>query len=393
MTNIIYRLKIWFSLNDLLVLSGVFILFLLSFILFYLQVSTPFAGDLDSHLKFALELMKGQRTIPHPGFHYSILFLSKETGLTLEVTASLLLAAAISTSYFIVYFILKHRLGARYPVYFLVSVSLILAVASAIYAPFFNKNIYLGQGTPNIWHNPTWIMMQPFALLCFFLTERYLQLSHWDNWMIGMASAALVISAFFKPSFALVFIPALALYSLLVPAFKRFLNLNMVGIVMIVMPTLILMGFQYQIKYSPDKIQATSVIFAPFEVWGAKTPSIAFSTLLTLAFPLATVFLKPKSLIEQQGYLLAWLLVLVAFLQRLLLAESGGFKPHGNWAWGYFIAIKVIFIYSLLTLMNNDKPKEYRYFSIGLIPWAILVLHGISGIIYLYRLFSVKSFY
>lgn len=368
-----------------------FIVFLLSTFLFYLQ--TTVGSDLNTHLRYTMELIQGQRVIPHPGFHYLIILISNFICLRLEIAASLLLGISTSASYFLIYYILKHSFGERYPIYLLVGVLLFLTIVSAIYIPLFNKNIYLGQGTPNIWHSPTWVMMQPFALLCFFLTERCFRGSHRDDRMIVLASITLFVSAFFKPSFALAFIPALVFYFFLMPDHKQLWKSHLTVIALIALPTLVLMGFQYQIKYSPDKIQATSVIFAPFEVWGAKTPSITISALLTLAFPLSVALLYPKSLIEDQGYLLAWLLVLVAFLQRSLLAESGALKSHGNWAWGYFIALKIAFVYSLIILMNAGQAKRARARFLGLIPWAILILHGTSGLIYLHRLFSGKGFY
>ena len=45
----------------------------------------------------------------------------------------------------------------------------LLSLSGAIFIPWFNKTPYLGQGSPNPWHNPTTIMVRPIALLIFVL--------------------------------------------------------------------------------------------------------------------------------------------------------------------------------------------------------------------------------
>ena len=47
--------------------------------------------------------------------------------------------------------------------------TLILSLSAAIFVPWFNEKPYLGQGSPNPWHNPTTIMVRPIALLIFVL--------------------------------------------------------------------------------------------------------------------------------------------------------------------------------------------------------------------------------
>lgn len=44
-----------------------------------------------------------------------------------------------------------------------------LLLLGPMYLPWYNPNIYLGQGTPNVWHNPTTICVRPFALATFLL--------------------------------------------------------------------------------------------------------------------------------------------------------------------------------------------------------------------------------
>ena len=44
-----------------------------------------------------------------------------------------------------------------------------LMVLTAVYVPWLNPQVYLGQSSPTIWHNPTNMAVKPLALLGFLL--------------------------------------------------------------------------------------------------------------------------------------------------------------------------------------------------------------------------------
>jgi hypothetical protein len=374
------------------------LLFCLSFWLFSLYVTpiqgVPLSSDLPAHLTVARQFAADERALVHPGFHYTILFLARVTGLSLETAAPFALGLATSLSYLTVSVILTSYLSAHYPSLTLAGFAFILSTVSALYVPFFNTNVYLGQGTPNIWHNPTWIMMQPFALWSFFLTERCLHAPTWRQ-ALPLASGGafcLLGSVFMKPNFALAFIPALGLYTVLHRGRTQSWLLRLTLSSVIVGLALPLLWWQYASRYGADESHQASLLVAPFVVWGAKTPSITISALLTLAFPITVLLLRPYRFSQQPGFLLAWLLIGIAFLQRAFLAESGFKMEHGNWAWGYFIALKIVFIYSVIVLARKQKKEEANA-RIGVrLAWAVLALHLGSGLFYLGRLFSGLGF-
>ncbi len=47
-------------------------------------------------------------------------------------------------------------------------ISFALCFVTPIYIPWFNESLYLGQGSPVTWHNPTNLIVKPFALISFF---------------------------------------------------------------------------------------------------------------------------------------------------------------------------------------------------------------------------------
>ncbi|MEE1051580.1 MAG: hypothetical protein UIB39_05730, partial [Lachnospiraceae bacterium] len=85
---------------------------------------------------------------------------------------------------------------------------ILLGIAAAIYVPWFNKLPYLGQGSPNVWHNPTNNMVRPIGLLVFGLTAIELARLKEDRFRSSARAAIvipsallLVLSTLAKPSF------------------------------------------------------------------------------------------------------------------------------------------------------------------------------------------------
>ena len=42
-----------------------------------------------------------------------------------------------------------------------------LLILTALYMPWFNREVYLGQSSPTIWHNPTNMAVKPVSLIAF----------------------------------------------------------------------------------------------------------------------------------------------------------------------------------------------------------------------------------
>lgn len=369
------------------------VLSLLSAWLFHLQASTPlwgdFRSDLRQHLRIARQLWEGSIYIPHPGFHFTTLLIAHASGWTLESSSILVLTAAIAASYWITLKIFQHYLRPYCGETLLALLAFVLSMVSAIYAPFFNPNIYLGQGSPNVWHSPTWIAAEPFALLGFYLSERWLDVE--KRHLIagpGLTLAlVLAIGTIYKPSFAVVAIPAFGLVigSRVYRRKESCALLFQYGA--IITPTLVILLMQYVARYGqPATFGGRAIVWAPFQVWSQKTHSILFSAILALAFPLSVLITHPRQISALPGYRIAWIFTIVAFLQRALLAESGEWMMDGNWAWGYFFALKIIFIYSTVALITATPRADDRRLIGFWMPILILILHLVSGFIYFWHL-------
>jgi hypothetical protein len=124
----------------------------------------------------------------------------------------------------------------------------------------------------------------------------------------------------------------------------------------------------------------TSVIFSPFGVWALYSPHLVFSSLLSLAFPLAVLILYRDCLWRDAGILLASLVFAVAFLQLILLAEGGARFSHGNFFWGAYMALFTLFLSCANFLLR--QPTSSR----SLMAFAFLALKFGRGLYFYSRI-------
>jgi hypothetical protein len=122
-----------------------------------------------------------------------------------------------------------------------------------------------------------------------------------------------------------------------------------------------------------------STAFDPLVVARRDTPNYVISALLLLAFPIVVVIAKP-AVLRDVGVVLAVAMVAVGFTERVLLVETGRVMA-GNWSWGYFIAVRVLFVYAAAAFLRAPPAKRWRW-----VPGVVFALHLASGIVYVSQL-------
>lgn len=289
--------------------------------------------------------------------------------------------------------------------------TLILSLSGAIFLPFFNEKPYLGQGSPNPWHNPTTIMVRPIALLIFVLVmgeclrvqrggfRKGQGLRIWKGILIAVL---LLLSNLSKPSFVQIFYPAIFLLMFLWLFVYRFRNFPL-GMQLLVccLPSVGLMGMQFlSAFYGTTNSDSAGVIIAPFKVAGLYTPNIAVSTLLVLAFPLLVALCSIARRTFDWTDAFAWMMLLAGMGEKFLLAEGGDRLYHGNFSWGYIIGLYLLWFISIrdyagwYCVIRDGDTSAHRTsaagrifsFFIFAVCGVVLLLHLFSGIYYLYYL-------
>lgn len=355
-------------------------------------------GDYKPHIAFAVEMAKDNPVpVPHALFQKLILVL--RTVLPFRIlpdfsgfwqylydhsfTACAIIVAM--AAYLATVIILKNHFyrswklsigGKAYLYAWLASFGLLLVNPIILFT--LKSRLILGYFPANLWHNPTYILLRPFALWLFFYVVK-----HWDkqlqvkDWLLVAFVSYLAIFA--KPNFTLSFLPALGIYCLL--RCGSINNWNWRLLTALAFPAILSLAYQYwfMTQYPTE----SSFFFEPL-VGALYYTNNVFKflalLLLSIAFPLTLVAFDLKEAFLKIDIQLAWLNFAVALLTFLLFTEL----PHIamlNFSWGAVMAVFILFAVSMDHLVRNfprlANQTWKKYFILGL-----LALHFASGVVY-----------
>ena len=339
--------------------------------------------DLDHglHVRGAQRLLPGGELLPHFAYH---VLVALAAGCSTDL-ADLLLAARVVLSLLVLAKIaaslgfaraLAVQGGARLRP----AAALALALAFFFVAPLPKwwraENVYLGQLSPTVWHNPTAITALPLAVATFWVFVVPAARRHRSDVLVG---ALLALSVAAKPNFALAFLPAAA--ALRLWRRERPLAQELVGLVWLAAPAVAVLGWQYQhaLAVGLEAPGEGMVSLQPLAVWSLYSPSPLVSTLVSLAFPLAVTAFAARAARHGRALLLAWLVTLVAVAQFTLLAEPEPKLGDANYYWGVVPAVYLLFLVCACELLASRAASPARRAG-RLGCWVLLALHVASGI-------------
>ena len=269
-----------------------------------------------------------------------------------------------------------------------------LLIVGPLSFPRFNPRYYLGQGSGNVWHNPTNIAVKGFAVLCFALIVYILETGKTDRELRKtyiLLSILLFLSALAKPSFFQGIVPGLGLYFIFVliaKGFKQHIK-RFSFIVLSFVPSACVIAFQFMTSFfQTGNISDGSGIGIEFgRVLHRWSPNLGISFLLAFAFPLAVLLLNFKNLISKTSVQVTIFYELAAWLEGSFLYEIGPRESHGNWLWGSDLSMFIVWIVFLIhyfDILNDDNVSEKHKKLNLIIGIPLLFLHLIFGIAFWY---------
>ena len=356
------------------------ILFAVSFAIFTREVEGSLESDLLAHINnsklFGMGRLHSAHTLFYAMSHYVHQFLNVSVGAA-AVTTLMMLQFTIAA---IFYALLYHNLRAYYSAGTIAVLTLMLCLVSSVYVPYLSQHFYAGQGTPNVWHNPTSLAAKPFSFLALILCPLLLETRKIKvaALLIFVMGFLLCLTSLTKPNFVMAFVPALPVYCLL---FHRKQVSPWVYSFLVCCPLLLILFYQYMQQYV-DNAQTGSVMFRFGSNWEF-TPGFLLRILLLPLFPLVTLVMYPK-ILSNRLFSLSLIAFGIAVIQSCTLAESGNRFAHGNFSWGKLIIAPMLFVVSLEELMRNVKiygDKKNRCKQ-GVIA-SVFLMHLGSGILYI----------
>jgi len=329
---------------------------------------------------------------------YAVSFFSEEL-LPLCISSVLVLSLAVTSKFVITQrFVLSYfqkdstENGQGVPPDTVIRlISLILVFAFSIPLGYFmGRAYYLGHIPPTVWHNSTTIFLMPFALLLFWVS--YQQLFQPTRPRMFLITVLIVLNILIKPNYFFVFCIAYPLMLIRFFGFRKQFWINISPVVIGAVLLAIEYYAIYRLGYSNLYAEKSSVVVRPFMVWLLFTHHIGVAFLSSVLFPLAVTVLywrdiRDSSLLQYSG--LSFLIAVVIFC---LLAETGPRLTDGNFLWQCIVCNYILFLVAAVLFLEKIYAGGMSRWKMGLIS-SLYVLHFLSGVGYLMKVFATKEFF
>lgn len=345
--------------------------------------------DFLPHMNAAVELKNRSAEVPsiyqaHFGWQLLLILINKIAGLSFE-TASVI--AALFCEVLTVFVLLQWLFPALAESNLSPLKKVVIVLGLMIAGPIsifwlLDRRMYLGYIGITSYHNPSILLLKPFAMLQFIYASRLFTNRKFSLGQISIAFVISLIATFVKPSFAICILPALGIVTLYYLAQKKPVDVR--GLLFgLLVPMLGMLVWQFVIAYITD--QSAGIAFIPFGVVKVYSNYLLPKLVASILFPLFVSVLYIRRAVLDIRMMLGWLIFLFGAFLTYFFAETGQRFYDGNFGWSGEIALVILFITS--TLFYLETPKVHRYGDIMLkIMWASHVVFGIAY--YFYCLFT-----
>jgi hypothetical protein len=363
-----------------------------------------YTSDLVFHLYWASDASWENlftQYLTYPLWHVLVYYMNLYLRFSLITSQAIVSSICVISSIAVLdYYLQKHIIqpsvfNKKYLFGLAVGFNTITALYIHPYNPYF---IFLS-GQP--WHNPTYLIMRPFAIACFFMFyELFSENDHDDSRILKRFNKQdskiiifcllVFVSILAKPSFIFVFGPAAFIFAIIetIQSKQKLKKLFLIGkIGIFLMPSLVLMLVQNSVTSEGDNF---NLIFAPLYVWNLhKQLPFLLSFVASFAFPLYCLCVLYKSICKNKLLLLSALTGLVGVSEFLLFAENNSRIYHANIAWSQISGTLLLFVGCFIAFANYGASNDVKRGDLWKLGGGgiLLLLHIASGIYYMYCIF------
>ena len=381
----------------LLVAMGA-LLFTITFTIVLKQAQIP-NTDYQLHMQSAASFWSlFPYHITYPLWHF-LVYLTYLGGWYLLGEMPLMCACAFITSVVnVLIFVIIQRIFTRY--YGIIRASLAafaMCIVMPVFIPWFNGSVYVGKISPVTWHNPTNLMVKPFALIIFFLVAEMCKDIQEERAISRKRYIVLAVLVFCsmlaKPSFFQGFVPALGIYVLICLIATKFRKWKQyLFLCLAFVPAFLMMLVQFGFTFHTGAGEGVGIGW--LEVFNEITISPFISTLLGAIFPLGYIILNLKKCWKEIPVRLAVLTCITGWLEFALIYENGPRKGDANFMWAVMLGYTILWVVTSgmffrdVQKMNMDDRKGVAKNTVLFILWMV---HLICGVYYAWNLIMVPG--
>lgn len=352
----------------------------LSFAVFYSICSSP-SSDLSIHATWAtegrfLDPLSFVRHHAHPLWHFIVNPINR-LGVELHAAAALVTALFKVLEFLTVCWVGRTIAGEETAEWKVVLCSLTVVLTGSLCLPWYNPTVYMGPGTPNTWHSPTQVLTLSFALVCIRLTVQSWERKSFTFMQWATLAALLAVNALAKPVFLQAFLPAAALYFLILwirnPQHTRYFWKLIAAYLPCV--AVILLQFVFYFLHPTDRT-GMAVAFSWINIRDT------FITLALMeAFPVYVLLTSKNRSRDAFTDLILWANA-AAFLEQMFLCEVGRRAADGNFAWAFMAMAVLLWAITLPRFLRETQQEKERKIR-SAAGWALCAYHVGSGVYYM----------
>ncbi len=344
------------------------LIFIIAYYLIHMQTLGLIVADTKPHINFIQKYIDGTLYIPHPLWHLGTHYLSQILGVNYDTGASIFSAFLVTLYAILIYKIAQSldEYGENNTKWFLIT--FISLAIGPLFIMSFNPHIYLGVGSPSVWHNVTLLTVKPFALLSVFLTIKFFTTNKLNYFILALLVT--IISIFAKPNYIIIFLPSLVVYMIL----KRYFDKKQLQFAFIaILFSVAALAYQFTNEFGDEG--KSSVIFDFLGVWSMYSSNIPVSISMALGLPFLITLFNYQSVKKNEYIKFTWLLVLFSLILFSCFAEEGRNYSHANFSWSWNISLSLIYIFTIIEYFKQyfTMPGLFRYSLLAMMLYQVYV--------------------
>lgn len=364
--------------------------------LFYNQTQYPTTGRFESDLPFHISMAVDDRWYySFTAFVYVWLYSFKIH----DILIGIFLAAVTIATIFVTYRIVtklarKYEMQISKPICY--ALAMILNFVMAFYVPVVNHAHYIGYQSGNLWHNSTYLCMRLFGLLTISgfidLVDKYKEGLKAGEWLV--LSILMAVTTGIKPSFLLVFAPAVCI-CLVVDLINHAKLSKVIIAALTVVPSVAIILWQNIVLFGNDTGNGFEI--NPFYTLSQRSEHAKVAVIISVLFPLLILIWHIRDFYKDKLYLGGIFVWLFGFAEVFLLSETGARSKDGNFLWGYSIAIFVWFVVSVVRWVRDLKAISVTHKKVSIVyatlTGLVLAWQTVCGVYYFCLLLTGVTYF